>query len=152
MMIEETHKMDTESPEVFCVISGLRCVVNEIFFLLECYTAYIASYRHFVTTHHPIFNGQTIQKDQAVQKIDCFTLEYGTDCPETSVSDHQSTLRNITEERRSQAFYDPQKNSRRAPQVARQSRCSSHGPTEKVTRILSVESCTAVCDAISRQK
>jgi len=86
MTIEETNKMDTKSPEVLYVISGFCRGVNEIFALLECYTAYIDSYRRIMTTHRPIFKGQTVQKNQKPQEMDFFTLEYGTDKLSRNVS------------------------------------------------------------------
>jgi len=69
-----------------CVISGFSRSVNEIFALLDCHAAQIGSYRRFGTT----FQSR------------CLTLEDVPGKLSRKVSNYQSTLCNITEERRSQ--------------------------------------------------
>ena len=49
----------------------------------------------------PIFKDQEIQEE----KKDFLTLEDGNDCPETSVKNYHSTLRNIPEERSISGIY-----------------------------------------------
>ena len=48
----------------------------------------------------PFLKGPGVQEDFFVLLVflNCLTLEDGTDCPETSVRNYQSTVRNIPEE------------------------------------------------------
>jgi hypothetical protein len=78
------------------MISGLRRRVNEIFAVLGCYAVLIGNLGTDVSGQHigPIFKNQVVF-------LNCLTLEVGNDsCPETSVTNYQSTLRNIPEKRR----------------------------------------------------
>ena len=74
--------------------SDFRHGVNEVFAHVERYKALVGSYL-------PRFTDRL--SDENVGE-DCLTHGDGTsgDCPETSVTDYQSTLPNIPEEQRSQ--------------------------------------------------
>jgi hypothetical protein len=80
---------------IYCTLTKSVKHICEIFTLLICYAAYICSYRRFGTIYQSHFKGQAVF-------LDCLTLQMGpVVCPETSVTNYQSTLRNIPEERRS---------------------------------------------------
>ena len=48
----------------YCVISGFRCGVYEIFALLGCYPAHIDSRQRFGQPIVPILKGQAAQEDK----------------------------------------------------------------------------------------
>jgi hypothetical protein len=63
-----------------------------IFVLLGCYRRLVVSYRRFGKTYRPHLQGSSSPRPFKMGPIGC---------PETAVTDHQSTLCNIPEERRS---------------------------------------------------
>jgi hypothetical protein len=73
------------------MIADFHCNVDEVFALVGCSALLNGSYRHFGTTYGSHFNGQAVQEPLKMGPI-C--------CPETSVTNYQSTLHNVTEEQK----------------------------------------------------
>jgi len=77
------------------VISGICRGINEIFFLLGCYAVLIGIY---LSTFR---DGLSVTSSRNTEDGTDTPLKMGLICcPETSVSNYQSTLRNIPEDRR----------------------------------------------------
>ena len=79
-----------------CVIPGFRRGVNEVFALLGCYAALTGIYRRFETANWSHLQGS------AALPLNMAPI----DCIETSVTDCQSTLRKIPQDRRPHTFND----------------------------------------------
>jgi hypothetical protein len=79
------------------VISGFRSDVDDICDLLGCYAASSGN-------HLPTFRDNVSVKSSRVKKTSCPFKMGPINCPETSVKNYHSTLRNVSEERRSQGM------------------------------------------------
>ena len=74
------------------VISGFRRGVKEILYLLECYVVQVGSQISTFRDNIPVPSSRA---NQSKNFLNCLTLEDGTYCAETSVTNYQCTLRNI---------------------------------------------------------
>jgi hypothetical protein len=93
-----------QSKHVTVLISRFRRGVIEIFDVVGCYRTYIGSYQTF--RYYLLVPSSKVSGQLSVPSSRVLLKMGSVDCPETSVTNYQSTLCNIPKERRSQVFVE----------------------------------------------